>query len=63
MDINELVSTHYNGHSEESLVAEIASLRVQLDQVNLTLDSITLEEGDVQELQLILSQVSSSTCI
>lgn len=56
-DIEQLITTYYNGHSEESLADEIERLRVQLDLVNQTLGSITLEEGDVAELETILMEV------
>lgn len=57
-DIERLITTYYNGHTEESLVGEVARLRGQLDLVNQTLGSITLEEGDVEALEMLLMQVS-----
>lgn len=58
--INELLTTQYNGHTEESVMAEIASLRTQLEQVNRTLTNLTLEESDIAELEQILIEVSFS---
>lgn len=56
-NIERLITTYYDGHTEESLAGEIVRLWEQLDQVNLTLGSITLGEEDVDVLETILTQV------
>ena len=60
--MDDLITTHYNGHTEESLEQEIDGLRTQLDQVNLTLSAITLEEADVEEIEMILIEVCFKLC-
>ena len=61
--INQLLTSQYNGHTEDSVRAELSLLRYQLEQINQTLDNVTLEESDVQELENILVQVSTSTLL
>ncbi len=58
LSIDTLVSTYYSGHTEDTLNGEISILTEQLAQVNRTLNSITLEESDVEELGIILNEVS-----
>lgn len=55
--ITRLITTYYNGHTEESLMAELVMLMEQLDQVNQTLSNITLEGSDVDVLEEILTRV------
>lgn len=56
--IDQLLSTQYNGHTQESLRAELDSLRAQLEEVNRTLSNTSLEESDVAEVEQILIMAS-----
>ena len=55
--IQELLATYYNGHTAESLSGEVEELLTQLNDVNDTLNLVTLREGDVEELERSLQMV------
>ena len=52
-----LTTTYYDGHTVESLRGEIDTLLGQLNAVNGTLNLITLQEGDVEDLENSLEMV------
>ena len=58
MQVQSLVLTYYNGHTLESIQNEIDHLLSQLDNATAIINSITLNENDVAELEMTLAQVT-----